>query len=80
MFFVYALKSSKDSRVYVGLSQNVEKRLIDHNLGRVSSTKNFRPWFVFYKEECGNRVNARKKEKYLKSGCGKEFLKSIMPL
>ena len=77
-YLVYAISSLKVGRIYVGMSQNVEKRLQEHNLGKVFSTKGYGPWKLIYKEKCGiNRANARKREKYLKSGVGKEFLKSI---
>ncbi len=76
---VYAL-FNKQNRVYVGMTQNLSKRLLDHNLGRVFSTKGFRPWKVLYHGECGSRINCRVKERYLKSGTGKEFLKSKLPL
>ena len=77
MYFVYAIRSEKDSRIYVGLSTNVNKRIKEHNAGYVFSTKGFRPWKLIYKEELINRKEARKREKYLKSGVGKELLKSI---
>ena len=79
MFFVYAIKSEKDSRIYVGMCVNVELRLKEHNEGKTKSTKGFRPWMLIYSEEAANRIEARKKEKYLKSGVGKEFLKSLVP-
>jgi len=60
------------------MSKNVEKRVHEHNQGRVFSTRAYRPWRLIYRENCGiNRDDARKREKYLKSGVGKEFLKSI---
>ncbi len=77
-YFVYVIQSSKDSRLYVGLSKNPQLRLKDHNFGRVFSTKGFRPWKIVYIEEVLNRVKAREREKYLKSGVGKEFLKSFI--
>ena len=72
---VYALVST-ERRIYVGMTKCLSKRLTEHNYGRVFSTKGFRPWKVLYYEECGDRKNARMREKYLKSGIGKEFLKS----
>jgi len=76
---VYALVN-KENRIYVGMTKNLNKRLSDHNFGRVFSTKGFRPWKVLYYEECGDRRNSRMREKYLKSGIGKEFLKNkLMP-
>ncbi|MEX2052431.1 MAG: GIY-YIG nuclease family protein [Candidatus Paceibacterota bacterium] len=78
--FVYALVNN-EKRIYVGMTKNVLNRLEDHNCGRVFSTKGYRPWKVLYKEECIDRKNSRIREKYLKSGTGKEFLKSkLSPL
>ncbi len=77
MYCVYAIKSQKDGRIYVGMSSHFERRIIEHNTGYVFSTKNYRPWKSIYIEQAKNRTEARIKEKYLKSGCGKEFLKSI---
>jgi len=77
-YFVYAIQSEVDKRIYVGLSHNVVRRLKSHNNGETFSTKGFRPWNLVYQEEVGNRENARKREKYLKSGCGKEYLKNII--
>ena len=75
--WVYALRSKKVDRVYVGMAADIEKRLAEHNSGRVFSTKGYMPWYVVYREECEDREVARKREKYWKSGCGKEFLKKI---
>jgi len=77
MYSVYAIKSLKDGRIYIGLSSNVIKRLLEHNFGYVFSTKGYRPWKLIYQEVIGLRKEARKKEKYFKSGVGREFLKSI---
>ncbi len=79
MFTVYALKSEKDGRIYVGLTARIEQRLKYHNSGLVFSTKGYRPWHLFYKENFKTRAEARVREKQLKSGYGKEFLKSIVP-
>jgi len=76
-YFIYAIKSNKDSKIYVGLSSNPEKRLREHNVGKSPSTKPWRPWMMMYKKLVGSRSEARKEEKRLKSGSGKEFLKSL---
>ncbi|EKD93420.1 MAG: hypothetical protein ACD_28C00151G0025 [uncultured bacterium] len=57
--------------------KNVEKRVQIHNLGRVFSTKSYRPWTLIYKEKIGGRPEARQREKHFKSGYGKEFLKTL---
>jgi len=78
MYFVYAIKSLLDGRIYVGMTMNVSKRLMEHNSGKIKSTKGFRPWQLIYSESLPSRVEARNREKYLKSGSGKEFLKSLV--
>lgn len=73
--FVYVIRSEKDGRFYVGMSADVEKRLNEHNSGKTRSTKAYRPWKFFFKEEFPTREEARKREKYLKSGFGKKWIK-----
>jgi putative endonuclease len=77
MFIVYALKSEKDCRIYVGFTQDLSRRLKEHNSGKTRSTKGWLPWNVIYTEEVDSREKARAREIYLKSGIGKEFLKSL---
>jgi putative endonuclease len=77
-YFVYAIQSEVDKRLYVGLSKNIGKRLKSHNNGETFSTKGYRPWKLVYSEEVGSREQAKGREKYLKSGCGKEFLKNFI--
>ena len=76
VYSVYAIKN-KNGRIYVGLTKNINQRLEDHNKGRVFSTKGYKPWNLLYSESCKNRIEARKREKSLKSGYGKEFLKNL---
>ncbi len=75
MYYVYVVKSEKDGRLYKGLTDNLEKRLKQHNLGQNKSTKGFMPWKMVYYEEFQTREEARIREKYFKSGKGREFLK-----
>lgn len=74
---VYAIVSDVDNRIYVGLTKNLLRRVGEHNSGFVKSTKAYKPWTVFYTEDADTRIEARQREKYLKSGFGKEFLKMI---
>ncbi len=78
MFYVYVLKSKNDYSQYIGLSQNVEEGLEEHNTGRVNSTKSKRPWQLVYTESFTARLEARKREKYLNSAAGRRFRKQIM--
>jgi len=79
MYLVYAIKSEVDKRIYVGMCTNIETRIKEHNAGKTKSTKGFRPWILIYSEMAKTRVEARSREIYLKSGVGKEYLKSLAP-
>ena len=76
-WFVYVIKSEKDGRLYKGMSENVDERLITHNKGKVLATKAFRPWRLVYFEPCKDSMHAREREKFLKSGNGRQFLKTL---
>jgi putative endonuclease len=76
MWSVYVLQSRKDGGFYVGMASDVEQRVRDHNRGYNRSTQARRPFELFYVEECGSSEEARKREKFLKSGQGREFLKA----
>ena len=75
MYYVYALKSVKHNRIYIGFTIDLNARLKEHNSGKTKSTKFYGPWDLFYSEELNSRGDARKREKILKSGSGREFLK-----
>lgn len=57
------------------MTENVEKRLTEHNSGQTKSTKGFIPWDLFFFETFETRKDAREREKYLKGGSGKEKIK-----
>ena len=77
MYKVYAIKSKNRNYIYIGLTSNLEERLQRHNSGREKTTRAYRPFELIYLEDQPTREEARKREKYLKSGVGKEFLKKI---
>jgi putative endonuclease len=60
MFYVYAIISLKDGRIYVGLTSDIYKRIKQHNTGSTVSTKPFSPWKLIYSEELPDRIFARK--------------------
>ncbi len=74
-YYVYALKSEKDDHLYIGMSSHPEKRLEEHNRGMVTSTRARKPFRLIYIEKLPSRIEARKREKQLKSGSGREFIK-----
>ncbi|MEQ8582187.1 MAG: GIY-YIG nuclease family protein [Marinoscillum sp.] len=76
MFYVYILKSIEHARHYTGMTSDLERRLSEHNSGKTKSTRAFKPWKLVYLEEYDTRAEARNREKYLKSGSGREWLKT----
>ena len=80
MIFVYVLYSAKFRRFYVGMSENTERRFKEHNSGSVKSTKTFIPWKLVHREEYETRIEARKREKYLKSAAGRRWRKNNLGL
>jgi len=75
MFYVYVLKSLKDNKHYIGFSKNLRKRFVDHQEGKVDSTKTRRPLEIIYYEAYKNEVDARKQELFYKTGQGRRLLK-----
>ncbi len=75
MFYTYVLRN-KDDRLYIGFTYDLRKRLIEHNDKKSTYTKYRGPYELVYYEACRNEDDARQREKYLKSGTGKRYLKS----
>ena len=69
--YVYILKSKKDHHRYIGSTNNLERRLAQHNKGEVVSTKNRRPLILFAYQRCNTLVEARIEEKQYKRSWGK---------
>lgn len=72
---VYVLRSIKDKRTYVGSTDNFQRRLHQHNSGKVTSTKHRAPFQVLFTEEFEILEEARKRELWYKSGAGRRKLK-----
>jgi len=62
------------------LIQNLEERLKWHNEGRVNFTSKYLPWIRVHYEEYSTRSEAMKREKYLKTGAGREWIKNNVKL
>jgi putative endonuclease len=77
MYFVYILQSQKTGEYYKGITKDLGRRLSEHNSGKNKSTKSKMPWTLVYSEECYDRIEARVREKYFKSGFGRELLKNM---
>ena len=75
MYFVYVLKSLKDGSTYIGMTTNLERRVVEHNEGRTKSIKHKVPYTLHYYEAYLDKTTARKREiKLKKSGYEKEKL------
>ena len=77
MFYVYAIQSTTRNYIYVGLTDNLNRRINEHNSGYNKTTKPYAPFVLIYKKEYPTRQEARVAEKYLKSSEGRAFLKRI---
>ena len=68
MYYVYVLKSKKDGNLYTGSTNDLKRRLDEHNNGLVFSTKSRRPFELVYYEAYKSEKDARSREKNLKLG------------
>ena len=78
MYYVYILLSLKDSSLYTGYTIDLKKRVDEHNAGLSTYTKYKRPWKLIFYEAFINRIDAKDREKYLKSGWGVRSIKKIL--
>ncbi len=76
MFYVYVLQSQKDGKWYTGATNDLKKRLKEHNEGRVLATKDRRPLELIYYETSINQQDGFAREKYLKTGMGKRYIRN----
>jgi len=75
MFSTYILKSETDNKYYYGLAENVERRLSEHNAGKVIATKNRKPLKLHYTESFKTKKEALKREMFFKKRSGYKWLK-----
>lgn len=76
MVYTYVIRSKKDNKWYTGTTSNLRKRLSEHNDNKVTSTKNRGPFELIYYEGCIDMNDAFTRERYLKTGMGKHYLKN----
>ena len=78
-YYVYILQSLvKEHKHYTGHSMDLDLRLKQHNYGKTKSTSPFKPWKIIYFESFDSREEVVMREKYFKSGFGREYLKKIL--
>ncbi len=78
MFFVYVLQSISSGKIYIGHTNNLERRLIEHNLRTKRYTSKKGPWKIIYSENFSTRAEAIRREKSLKGGQGRQFIKQFI--
>lgn len=78
MFYVYILQSLRDRSLYIGYTANLRKRFKEHNNGESKATKPFRPYKLIFYEAFLSRLDAKRREEYLKSGWGIRSIKKML--
>jgi putative endonuclease len=78
MHYLYILQSQKDLTFYTGITGNISRRVKEHNVGLNRSTKHHIPYKLVYSEEFKTRLEARAREKYFKTGIGREFRDNLL--
>lgn len=76
MYFVYVIQSLQDDDFYTGFTRDLEQRVEEHNKGNVDSTRNRKPFKLIYSETCLNKKDALARERYLKTGMGKKYIRN----
>ena len=75
MFYIYLIESVNGGELYIGSTDNLKRRLEEHNQGLNFSTKRYKPWKYVYIEGCLEKTDAARREKYLKSTQGRRMLR-----
>jgi len=78
MFYVYILKSLKDGRHYIGYTENLQKRLEEHNRGKSPSVKSRPPFVLVYQEAQPSRLQAMQRERQIKAYKGGNAFKKLI--
>jgi len=79
MFYVYVIKNGKGD-LYKGHTENLQRRILEHNNGKTKSLRKAKDWQLQYKEEFETREEAIQREKYFKTAAGRKFLKQKLTL
>ena len=77
-FYVYVLRSLTHNFIYIGYTENLKRRLAEHNLGQVVSTKHYHTLELIHYEAYKNQKDAKRREGYLKTSRGKTTLRTML--
>jgi putative endonuclease len=78
MWYVYILRSLINQRQYTGSTNDLERRFKEHNSGQTKYTRSTRPFELIYTETYNTKLEASRRERFLKTGKGREFLKQTL--
>ena len=78
MYYTHILQSQKNKSLYIGYTTDLKKRFKEHNGGKSAATKPFRPYKLICYETFLNKLDAKKREEYLKSGWGWRSIKKLL--
>jgi putative endonuclease len=77
-YYVYILKSLKNSRYYIGSTKNLDRRIAEHNSGLTKGNRYMIPFELVYKEEYSDQSTARKRESHIKKQKSRKFIDSLI--
>ncbi len=78
MYYVYILQSQVRSRLYIGKTTNLKRRISEHNAGQNASTTPYMPWILIFYEAYFNKDDANRREKYLKTTQGHQAIQRML--
>ena len=78
MFIVYILFSSSIDKYYVGYTNDLERRLTEHNRKKGKYTDGGIPWRLVHQEEYESKSEAMNREKFIKSQKSRQYILSII--
>ncbi len=77
-YYVYVLKSIQAELTYVGYTENLKNRFLDHNKAKVKSTRPYAPLDLIHYEAYRNMRDAKRREKYLKTSSGRTTIRTML--
>ena len=80
MFIVYILFSQKLDKFYIGYTNNLERRLLEHNRNKGKFTDNGIPWQLVYKQSYASKSEAMAREKEIKARKSKAYIQQLIEL
>jgi len=77
MYHLYVLSSINYQKSYIGVTDNIDRRIAEHNSGKMAFTRRYIPWEIIHTENFGTLKEARRKESFYKSSLGRRHLKKL---